>query len=108
MTKFYLIGKCCEIIEAHEEDDFECYGVRYSLFYKDGKIQFSRTTIYPNGETYSDGGIDTNSYESVLFEEESSIEDYCNIAVALANGSESLKYEYGSDVECIQLRYVLD
>ena len=108
MAWMSIIRECVEIIGNHEEDDCECYGVSYSLSYKDGKILFTRATTSPTGETYSDGGIDTKTSGWVLCEWDAPMKEYCNLAVVFANrDSEHLKYEYGEDVECIAFQPIL-
>ena len=103
-----IIRECVEIIGNHEEDDCECYGVSYSLSYKDGKILFTRATTSPTGETYSDGGIDTKRSGWVLEKWDASVEDYCNLAILFVNNDiEHLKYKYGYDIGAIQFTPIL-
>lgn len=107
MARTSIIKECTEIIGNNCEMDFECYGVSYYLSYntKTEKIQFSRATTSPTGETYSDGGIDTKTNEHIIKEWDATIEDYLNLSVVFANNpTEHLKYEYGEDVECINFK----
>ena len=105
MARMSIIRECVEIIGNHEEEDFECYGVSYCLSYTKGKIQFTRATSSPTGETYSDGGIDTKTCGYVLCEWDAPMKEYCNLAIVFANYDiEHLKYEYGSDVGAIQFQ----
>ena len=105
MARTTIIKECCQIIDNHCEADCEAYGVGYYLDYKDDKIRFHRVTSSPTGETYSDGGIDTKSYDSSLESWDATIEDFINILVMFANDGDShLKYEFGEDVECIAFR----
>lgn len=102
-----IIQECCEIIENNYEADCEAYSVGYFLSYEDDKIKFARVTSYPNGETYSDGGIDKNYSVSILLEEGATLRDYTNIAIQLLNTEEDyLRYKYGEDVFAIQMRRV--
>ncbi len=102
-----IIQECCNIIDEHCEADYETYSVGYFLSYEDNKIKFARVTSYPNGETYSDGGIDKNYSISILLEEDATLRDYTNIAIKLLNTEEDyLRYKYGEDVFAIQMRRV--
>lgn len=101
MTKTSIIKECTEIIGNNIETDFEDYMVSYYLSYnnKVEKIEFSRATTSPTGETYSDGGIDTKTNEHIIREWKANLEDYTNLAVMFANyPEEQLKYEFGAYV----------
>ena len=104
MARTSIIKECTEIIGNNFEMDFEDYMVNYYLSYntKTEKIEFSRATTNPTGETYSDGGIDTKTTGRVIREWKATIEDYTNLAVLFANyPEEQLKYEFGAYVNYI-------
>ena len=94
MARTSIIKECTEIIRNNFETDFEDYIVSYYLSYniKAEKIEFSRVTTSPTGETYSDGGIDIKTNEHIIKEWKATIEDYTNLAVLFANHP---NYEFG-------------
>lgn len=96
-----IISECIKCIRNHEEQDCEDGGASYYLSYEDGKIKFTRVTTYDTGDYDGFGVICTKSYGRVLFEEESDMTTYANLAISLLGHIEEYKYEYGSNVECI-------
>lgn len=104
MARTSIIKECTEIIGNNFEMDFENYMVNYYLSYNTNaeKIEFSKATTSPTGETYSDGGIDTKTNEHIIRWWKATIEDYTNLAVLFANHpEEQLKYEFGGYVTYI-------
>lgn len=102
MARISILKRCCEIIRNHEEEDWECRMVGYHLSYNDGVISFHRVTTYPTGETFSDGGIDTKSCGSELASWDATLEDYCNLAIAMHH--DDLKYSCGYEVRQISFK----
>lgn len=104
MARISILKECCQIIDNHCEDDFECGGAGYHLSYADGKIRFHRMTSWATGETYSDGGIDTKSHSRVICDWDATLEDYCNLAIAVANSGENINDDFGEYAECIKFK----
>ena len=104
MARISIIKECCQIIDNHCEDDFECGGAGYHLSFVNGRIKLHRVTSQETGETYSDGGIDTKFHSNVVGEWEASLVDYCNLAIAVANSGENIKYDFGENAELIRFK----
>ena len=110
MARISILKECCQIIDNHCEEDFECGGAGYHLSYVfsrtrvNGKIKLHRVTSWATGETYSDGGIDTKFHSNVVGEWEASLVDYCNLAIAVANSGENIKDDFGEYAECIRFK----
>ena len=93
-----------EVIDNNVESDFEVDGyVSYYFKYstENNAIEFYRETSCRTGEYYSDGGIDTKSYNYASFSVQGTVTDYCNMAIRVLQNQESYVYKFGEDVKCI-------
>lgn len=104
MSRISILKECCQIIDNHCEEDFECGGAGYHLSFVNGKIKFHRVTSCPTGETYGDGGIDTKLHSSVICDWDATLEDYCNLAISVANSGENIEYDFGENAKLIRFK----